>query len=207
MSQFQPLPRFLASRVAEGGEVVAAADVALVAKVLAGCPVARSALGDRMQCIPTMVRARRRAVAPWIPAAALPDLEQHVALRVLECLPSFRGLATLESWIYAFCEGAVRNAGRRHRRDDRPGPLLELAAATEVPAPATTTPLELAPCLDHLGHADRELVRGRHWQGLGFAQLAVRFGVPRNTIKSRYHRAIKQLKACLQRRGHPPAAP
>jgi RNA polymerase sigma factor (sigma-70 family) len=146
-----------------------------------------------------MVRSRRRVLAPWIPAASLIDLEQTVALRVIECLPRFRGLAGLESWIFAFCDGVVRNAGRRHRRHDALFPRLGPRAVAALAAKAPASHLDLHMCLDCLCAADRELVWARHWDGLRLDQVAARLGVCRNTVKSRYHRALKQLRPCLQR--------
>ena len=199
MSPLQPLPRFLLNRASDRAQETFAEDLALVRAVLARCPVAVLALGERMRCIRKMVRCRRRTLAPWIPASALADLEQAVALRVLECLPRFRGLAGLESWIFAFCEGGVRNAGRFHRRHDARVNLLGSRAVAALAAAAPRSHLDLRTCLDCLGAADRELVCARHWDGLRLDQLAVRLGVCRNTIKSRYHRAMKQLRACLLR--------
>lgn len=199
MSPLQPLPRFLLSRASDRTQETFAEDLALVRAVLARCPVAVVVLGERMRCIRKIVRCRRRMLAPWIPSSSLADLEQAVALRVLECLPRFRGFAGLESWIFAFCDGAVRNAGRFHRRHDARLHLLDPKAFAALAAAAPRSHLDLQRCLDCLAAADRELVRARHWDGLRLEQLAVRLGICRNTVKSRYHRALKQLRDCLRR--------
>lgn len=180
-------------------------DLALVRDALARRPVAVARLGERLQCIGPMTRSRRRSLAPWIPDTDLPDLEQEVASKVLERLPSYQGLAALESWVFAFCDGVVRNAARSHRRKQARDHQLE-AAADHIDADRSAGTSDsdnhedLYACLEGLTRAERELVRGKHHDGLQLAELAARLGAGLNTIKSRYFRILQKLRLCLERK-------
>ena len=179
------------------------ADLALVASALQGDVAAVTRLGERLTCIGPIVRARARLLAPMLPATDLPDLEQEVATKVIERLASYRGLAALESWVYAFCEGEVRNAARRHRRIEV---RLRSLESTDVGSP-TAEPAEpadhadLGACLGRLAANERILVDGRHFLGLSFSALAGRAGAGLAAVRSRYYRALKLLRACLERAG------
>jgi len=180
-------------------------DLALVRDALAGRPAAITALGERLQCIGPMTRSRRRALAPWLPETDLPDLEQEVASKLLERLQRYQGFAALESWVFAFCDGIVRNAGRSHRRKQARDHQLDTVAnhasadgASEVTGRDRHE--DLHACLERLGKTERELVRTKHFDGLQLAELAARLGAGINTIKSRYFRALQKLRLCLERK-------
>jgi RNA polymerase sigma factor (sigma-70 family) len=180
-------------------------DLALVRDALAHRPAAVDALGARLQCIGPMVRSRHRALAPWIPDTDLPDLEQEVAIKVIERLPRYQGLAALESWLFAFCDGVMRNAGRGHRRRQERQRDLDAAAGSVATDGATEAAdggshADLHACLERLGRGERELVRTKHFDGLPLAELAARIGAGLNTLKSRYFRTLQKLRLCLERR-------
>ena len=180
-------------------------DLALVRDALAHRRAAVDALGARLQCIGPMVRSRHRALAPWIPDTDLPDLEQEVAIKVIERLPRYQGLAALESWLFAFCDGVVRNAGRGHRRRQERQHELDTEAGSLVAdgapeAPGDDSHADLHACIERLGRSERDLVRTKHFDGLPLAELAARVGAGLNTLKSRYFRALQKLRRCLERR-------
>jgi RNA polymerase sigma-70 factor (ECF subfamily) len=180
-------------------------DLALVRDALAGRSDAIEALGERLKCIGPMTRARRRVVAPWLPDTDLPDLEQEVATKVIERLPRYSGLAALESWVFAFCDGVVRNAGRRHFRNQ--ARQQDLTAADALAAGDGRSERgdsdrheDLHACLEGLGQAERDMVRTKHFDGLQLNELAAALGAGLNTIKSRYFRALQKLRLCLERK-------
>ena len=78
--------------------------------------------------------------------------------------------------------------------------------AAEVADPAVLAPdamlldeadRQLHRCLDTLEAAQREAIRTAFFDGLTYAELATRAGVPLGTMKSRVRRGLSQLRECL----------
>jgi RNA polymerase sigma factor (sigma-70 family) len=92
-----------------------------------------------------------------------------------------------------------------HRREARRGarPLDDIAAAD--PAVVTLPPSaqaieevsEVRRAIDDLAPDEREVVRLQHLDGLTQTEIADRLGIPLGTVKSRSHRAHRQLAARL----------
>ena len=54
-------------------------------------------------------------------------------------------------------------------------------------------------CLDELDKGRAEAVRGAYLNGDSYAELAQRFGVPLNTMRTWLRRSLIKLKECLER--------
>lgn len=178
-----------------------AADLDLVRRVLAGDPEAGESFARRMQCIGRMVAARHREFGGRLDPHDLEDVTQTVAARVVEKLAEYSGIGALESWVYVFCEGELRNALRRHhRRAQRNAAgsdeILAELAADPVPEPAEDVHL----CVAALPDRDRELVRWKHHEENTLEEISRRLPAKLNTVKSRYFRILIQLRRCLERR-------
>ena len=174
-------------------------DLDLVRRDLAGDKEAADLLGRRLACVGRILRARARQLFFGLPEHELEDLTQTVITKLLANLPKYEGRAALESWAFAFCEGELRNAARRHRRERSQQAGDE--ALQQVPAPPPPETFEdLLACLDRLGEGERRLVRAKHYDELRLEDLAARAEAGLNTIKSRYYRALLQLRQCLERR-------
>lgn len=176
-------------------------DLALVAGVLAGEDPARERIAERMACVGRMVAARNREFGSPLDAESLGDVVGDVVARVLGKLADYSGQAALESWIYVFCEGELRNAIRRQqRRRAREVPVdevvLEQAQAQRVPSPDEDVHL----CLQKLVLQDQWIMRQKHFDGLTLEEIAARQAKNLNTVKSRYTRALRMLGLCMQGR-------
>jgi RNA polymerase sigma factor (sigma-70 family) len=173
-------------------------DLRLAKAALAGDKAAGAELADRMTCIGRFLRTRGRRFCPDASEQDLLDIGSEVFVKVWERLPRYEGRAALESWVFAFCEGEVRNEMRRR--------IKRKAFAHQIPEdalPASPEPeIDHTPvlrCLDRLPADERQLVRDKHFSDLRLEDIAVRNGSNLNTVKSRYYRALLQLRHCLER--------
>lgn len=177
-------------------------DLAMVRKALAGDREAKERLAQRLGCVGRMVAARNRSFGAALDAQTLADVVGDVVLRVLQKLGDYSGYAAFESWVYVFCEGELRNAVRRRRRlQEREIPTAEgteeAVGAAAFPAPDE----DIQRCLDKLPEEDQHLIRWKHFEDATLEAIAARLAKNLNTVKSRYTRALRQLKLCLWRRG------
>lgn len=75
--------------------------------------------------------------------------------------------------------------------DDRPGPEAQAVADGERD--------RLGACLDELDADRAAAVRGAYLDGDSYAELAERFSVPLNTMRTWLRRSLMKLKECLER--------
>lgn len=87
-------------------------------------------------------------------------------------------------------EAAALDEGALAVRDPAPGPEARAVAAGER--------LRLAGCLDALPQDRAQAVRGAYLDGDSYADLALRFGVPLNTMRTWLRRSLLRLRACLE---------
>lgn len=92
---------------------------------------------------------------------------------------------------------AARRAAHREAR----------APAPEPPAPPLHEPGDLAAAVARLPRGQREVVHLRHIVGLSTDQTAEAIGVPRGTVASRSHAAMRALRALLDPPAHPLTPP
>jgi len=62
---------------------------------------------------------------------------------------------------------------------------------------ATGENIRIAQCLEELENEKAEAVRGAYLYGLSYAELAIRFNVPLNTVRSWLRRSLLKLRGCL----------
>ncbi|MCM2560720.1 sigma-70 family RNA polymerase sigma factor [Lutimaribacter sp. EGI FJ00015] len=75
--------------------------------------------------------------------------------------------------------------------DPAPGPEARAIAAGEA--------ARLAACFDELDQTHADAVRRAYLEGETYAELAERFDVPLNTMRTRLRRSLLKLKECLTR--------
>ncbi len=181
--------------------VAYADDLDLVQRVLAGERTAREQLAARLGCVGPILRSRNRAVNGRLGADDLLDVAQEVVARVLTKLPTYLGAARLEVWVYSFCESELLRALARRRRHSQR--TIELDP--EVVEPAIDEELAREPdlalwgCVSKLQQSDQAIVHARHHAELPFQDIASRLGQTVSFTKTRYYRALVQLRACLDR--------
>lgn len=178
-----------------------ATDLALVHRVRLGVADAGDLFAGRMQCVARILRTHGRRFGLRLAGEELDDLTQQVLLRVLTKLPTYAGRASLESWVFSFCDGELRNLARRRRRTRRCPPLR--TSDDGDPAAHEQRAAEVQKALLRLRTGDRRLVLQKHFEGHTLEHIARATGVNLNTVKSRYTRALARLRHLLD--GQAPA--
>jgi RNA polymerase sigma factor (sigma-70 family) len=181
-------------------------DRGLVHSALRAEPAARAALAERMECIPRFLFKIHVQRGRRVPSTMLEDLAQTTSAVVLEKLPEFRGDSRLETWIYRTCwfQYLAHEKIARRRRPT----LLETESLESQPS-RTPVPVDqldrseveeaLAEAISHLQPEQRELLEQRHFDGLGFQEIAARSSLPVGTLKNRYYRILSLLREELER--------
>jgi len=130
------------------------------------------------------------------------DISQDVLLAAQRYLSSFRGEASLRTWLYRLVLSACsrRRRGRKndpklHRPLDEVG-ALEPAHATDPEAELLVSErlVALQAAIGELRPEDRELLAAVEWQGQSLQEAGERFGLTVPAMKSRMFRIRQQLK-------------
>lgn len=139
------------------------------------------------------------------------DLTQTIFTKAFRAWGSFRGDASVRTWLFTIARNAVRDFFRRKN----PTTSLELhmeshgePAAVHQELPARTVRLRRA--LQALPEEFREVIMMFYFEGLSVAEIAQALDVPVGTVKSRLNRARRKLRDLilemeheLPRRSHP----
>ena len=137
------------------------------------------------------------------------DVVQESFVKAYGALGRFRTGAAFRPWLLQIVANETRNlhraAGRRAARErsawERTEPLL-MTAETDDPAAAALSQerrAQLVRGLSQLSQAHRQVVTCRYLLDLDEAETATVLGWPRGTVKSRLHRALRQLSEVLAR--------
>lgn len=132
------------------------------------------------------------------------DVLQEVYLTVWRRAEGFEpGRASPISWLAAIARNRAIDWRRAH--PVRASAPMEDAAALPDPAPDASRGLiaheegrRLASCLDQLDGTQREVIRTAFFDGVTYAELASRRGVPAGTVKSWIRRGLLRLRDCLR---------
>ena len=82
---------------------------------------------------------------------------------------------------------------------DTADPIASAAPGPEARAIAAAEARRIAECLGELDENRAEAVRGAYFEGQTYADLAARFDVPLNTMRTWLRRSLLKLKDCLAR--------
>ena len=132
------------------------------------------------------------------------EVLQEVYLRVWRNAGRYKvnGLSPM-TWLITIARNAAVDRRRRRgavsadigavaaQADSRPGPEQEAIAASEN--------ARLAECLEELSDGHADAVRGAYLDGETYADLASRFEVPLNTMRTWLRRSLLTLRECLSR--------
>lgn len=168
----------------------------LVSRVLRGESAAVDLFVSRMSCIAGILSHLNRRRGSALTEQDLLELSQDIFEQVWKRLETFRGEAVLETWVYNFCVNSYANRVRSAQRRR----TLELDASI-YPEPTTPKPESLdendaallVSALDGLPEIDRRIVRLRLFDAQPFDAVGEKVGIPAESAKTRYYRALARL--------------
>jgi RNA polymerase sigma-70 factor (ECF subfamily) len=139
------------------------------------------------------------------------DITQDAMLAAQRYLSTFRGDASLRTWLYKLVLSACsrRRRGRKNdphlHRSLEDAPLLSGGAEPDPSDPEVVLLISerleaLEQALNELREADREMLAAAEWEGLSLEQLAQRTGLTVSAVKSRLFRIRRQLKEMVKAR-------
>lgn len=184
---------------APGPAFLHAEDLSLARRAFAREPAAIDLLSARLRCIGRILAARNARSGRLLTREDLEDLGQEVEASIWRQLPTYRGIGPLDAWTHSYCDHAFRNAVRRRQRNGRA--FQELADAGSVPDPqrADDGPdPRLQRCLQRLSAQDQWVLHRKHHDGATLEEIAATLTMNLNTLKSRYARALGQLRQCME---------
>lgn len=107
------------------------------------------------------------------------------------------------TWLITIARNAAIDRRRRLARCETAAPFEESVAdpgaGPEGQAIAASERQRLGACLDELAEARAEAVRRAYLDGETYADLAARFDVPLNTMRTWLRRSLLKLRECLSR--------
>ena len=118
------------------------------------------------------------------------DLLQETWVRVARGARRFDPTRRVRPWLYGVAANLARDLYRRR----------QVRARAALPEPGTAAPaapverIDLHERLARLPERLREVVLLRYYGDLDEAEMAAALGIPRGTVKSRLHGAIRELK-------------
>ncbi len=137
------------------------------------------------------------------------EITQSVFVSLAETLGGNRydERGRFESWLFRITMNRVRDEVRRARRQATPSDPTQLTALAPSIDPSredgrVADPDELSElrsALERLPEADREIIALRHHAGLAFGEIVAVLGEPMGTLLARHHRALRKLRAMLER--------
>ena len=135
------------------------------------------------------------------------DLFQETFLRVFRSRKRYRAKANFSTWLYRIasnlCIDRLRKSGRQKTtsldqafqgRVSRYDVLPDYSLAPDVVMEREELQIEIQTALSSLPVHQRIVVIMSEYEGLNYSQIATALGCSVGTVKSRVHRARKQLK-------------
>jgi len=175
-------------------------DLQRVRDAIARAPAAVAWLTERLQRIPRYVAGLARRF-PALTEDDVHDMSSEATTAVLRRLDEFAGHCAFDAWVNVFCQNTLLGYARKRRRqqmptlDGEPAATEDLAPVDEVASRERAR--ELRDCIDRIGGAEAEVLRMRHFDGLDFGNISDRTGTPVPTLRTRYYRGLRKLKAML----------
>jgi RNA polymerase sigma-70 factor (ECF subfamily) len=128
------------------------------------------------------------------------DVTQLAFVRAFRGLASFRGTATVRSWMYRIAINCALSWLRDHRRE-QPSELTDDAATVTNPAPDAISAGDdrawLRQAIDQLPPKQKLVLELRVFDDLSFKEVAELAECSENTAKVNFHYAVKRLRDIL----------
>jgi RNA polymerase sigma-70 factor (ECF subfamily) len=169
-------------------------DEELLATFTAGGPGASTAFDE------LLTRHSRRVYAICYryfgDAADAEDATQDTFIALLRRASTFRGQAAFSTWLYRVATNACNDLARRRARRPHTSGDVALVADVADPSDALATAelqADLHHALDQLDPVSRAAIVLHDVEGVPYADVADRLGLPVGTVKSRIHRGHVRL--------------
>ena len=120
------------------------------------------------------------------------DLLQETWVRVARGARTYRTGRPVRPWLYGIASNLANDWWRRRAVRARAAASAPAEPAPRGPEPAET--LALRERVARLPERQREVVWLRYFAGLDEGEMAEALGIPRGTVKSRLHGAIRALQ-------------
>lgn len=125
------------------------------------------------------------------------DLFSEIVLQLWESLASFRGEASIHTWVYRVAlNTALRFRYQLHKKTSRHS---SLQAVEFLPAPSTPEQDQfeaLRHCIRRLSEADKPVVT-LYLEGFAYQEIADVLGISENGVAVKMKRIKKKLFACI----------
>jgi len=121
------------------------------------------------------------------------DLLQETWMRVARSARSFDTARRFRSWIYGIATNLARDLFRRRMTRDRALRTLSMAPPA-TPSADSADRGELRERIAELPENMRAALLLRYYEGMSEAEMAEVLNVPRGTVKSRLHAALRRLR-------------
>lgn len=176
-------------------------DRVLVRAAASEDPRAAQQLGERLSCVPAMVRARHRKLGSPLEEEELSDIIQDTLVALWAKLDRFEGRSSLETWAYGFVVRELYKGLDRFRRAGRRVPFEE-SEVEAVASPADHVDEDeyrlVHRSIESIGPPGSEIIRLKHFELLTFEQIGERLEMPTNSVKTRYYRGVDRLRSLLR---------
>jgi RNA polymerase sigma-70 factor (ECF subfamily) len=168
-------------------------DLKIARKALAGSPRARQQFAERMVCVARILKVSNSRLGDPLDGEDLQDLIQETLATLWRRLPTYAGMAALETWAFRFCQFGIATFLRKRERQR----AFSWAALETLEQPSPADYQHVHQALDRISPEGAQIVRLHHFEGRSFEQIGRDFGTPASTVKSHYHRAIARLRDLL----------
>lgn len=165
--------------------------------------VTRAQAGERAafdQLVRRHERGVWRLVRRYVREADAFDVAQQTFVRAYKGLGSFRGAASVRSWLYRIAINCALSWVRDHRREE-PREIGEDAVVGDAEAPtsleAAARQAQLRAAVAQLPPKQRLVVELRVFDDLAFKEVAELAECSENTAKVNFHHAVKRLRELL----------
>ena len=125
------------------------------------------------------------------------ELYQETFLRALRASAQFDPSRRFKPWIFAIAVNLARDRAKRagHRATPELRAAEDLPQNSEQPVEADLVlRADLERALDGLSDNHREVIELRYFEGLEEPEIAEAANIPRGTVKSRLHHAVRRMR-------------
>ena len=136
--------------------------------------------------------------------ASAEEMAQDAFLQIWKALPSYRGEASLSTWIYAITRNRCltwrkRLHERRAASIEEPGVRAAVESTLASKREGGHSPPDAVALLAQLSPPYREALRLFYLEEKSYEEVSAMLGLPLGTVKTYLHRARKQLAGSLTR--------